>query len=147
MKTFALFLFIAFTSGFAFSQATKTPIYVNPDGFKIEETADGKIQFSYQNPATPSIPDLIIFYFPSKKVGYEFCDKLLALIEKEKTAKDVDVKEDFQKVALLRAGANQTFINVSYDYKKGIDLNKKEIAKMRKALEAYSYANAKNNLK
>jgi len=103
--------------GFAFSvksqTLTKPPIY--DWGIKVQFLGEeNSIHFLYQNPQYSPLVliDLIDFVLPNIDEAINLTDKILFILEMEKTEKNINITDDFFDVSLIRYGFKQKEVHV-----------------------------------
>ena len=141
MKRLTLSLLLLFISVATFSQTIdKKPIFKNPyASLEIVEMKGGSIVFLYQNPEYTTIVNIVSFRVNSKESALALMDKIIYLLEMEKTGKDEHIRDKFETIDLVRYSFSQKRVDVSNGKDRGLSFNKTITLKIKTALEEYNY--------
>ena len=136
-KILLLFVIQLFTIISVFSQTlTKPPIY--DWGIKVQFLGEGNsIHFLYQNPLySPMVAiDLIDFVLPDIDESIKMTDKILFILEMEKTEKNINITDDFFDVSLIRFGFRQKEVHVGpKDGRPGWRFREEDTIRLKNAL-------------
>ena len=140
MTKYLTLLLFTLVSINVFSQTiSQKPIYEGSQRVSITEFNTGAIGFSYQNPDYKTIIDIVGFYVNSKTKAIELIDKAIFILNMEKTDKDQNINDNIGNIGLIRYGFAQKTIYIQNKDRKAIQLEMKELLKIKLALENYSY--------
>lgn len=116
------------------------PIYEGSQSLLIKEMdTTGAIAFLYQDSDYKSIVAVTSFWVASKSKAIEMIDKALFILGMDKTDKDQNITDSLGNVQFTRYGFSQKAIYISGKNSKPLNLESKELLKIKIALETYSY--------
>lgn len=131
------FLLITFSS---FSQKiTEKPIYKGTQSLTIKEFETGAIAFLYQDDEYKYIVSITSFYVNSREQALELIEKAIFILEMAKTDKDQNIEDKIGALQIRRYGFDQKTIHIFNKEMKSLNLDLKELQKIKQALESYSY--------
>lgn len=140
MKTFFLAVLTLISINSIAQTISAKPIYEGSQSLDIQEmNKSGRILFLYQDPNYKAIVSITSFGVSSKSRAIEIIDKALFILDMEKTDKDQDISDKIGNVQFKRYGFSQKAIFISEEPDKALRLERKELLKIKNALETYSY--------
>ena len=145
MKSFFLVAFALLSFNSIAQTISSKPIYSGSQSLDIQEmNTSGGILFLYQDPNYKAIVEITSFGVSSKSKAIEMIDKALFILDMEKTDKDQDISDNIGNVQFKRYGFSQKAIFISKEPDKALRLERKELLKIKQALEIYSYRHEVN---
>ena len=145
MKTF-FFIILTICSFNSIAQTISAkPIYEGSQSLVIQEmNTSGGILFLYQDPNYKAIVEITSFGVSSKSKAIELIEKGLYILDMDKTDKDQDISDRIGKIQFKRYGFSQKAMFISEEPNKALRLERKELLKIKNALETYSYRHEVN---
>lgn len=117
---------------------TAKPIYKGSQSLTIQKLNDTEaIAFFYQDSDYQAIVEITSFWVASKTEAINMIDKALFILGMEKTDKDQDITDNIGDIQFIRYGFAQKAIYISGKNNKSLRLDKKELLKIKAALETY----------
>mgnify|MGYP000898486399 CR=1 FL=1 len=115
---------------------TKPDLYkgMPPLNLRVSEYADGSYMFSYQNTTYTQIIEREYFVVNGDSAVIMFLDKLLFILDMEKTQKDVHIKDTFNTERITRYSFAQKVVYVDNKNNVSVQLKRKQILKIRAAI-------------
>jgi hypothetical protein len=112
----------------------------------IKEFDTGAIAFLYQDTDYSAIVAIESFYVDSKVKALELIEKAIYILNIEKTDKEQNIEDKFGSLKLVRYGFDQKSVHIFNRKLKGLNVNLKELEKIKKALQEYTYQSEINKL-